>query len=61
MGRLSETDLQDCEHYFGFCRQAADSFDIMELASTVKGFMTSETPPEKRERLKRLLEICRSR
>ena len=57
MRRLSETDLQDCEHYFNFCTSSGDAIQISELKIAAREASQREKSPAKLRRLKKLSEI----
>ena len=51
VGRLSETDALDCQHYYSYCVTKKDPISYKALTKILKSALTSDTPPEKAARL----------
>lgn len=59
IARLSETDLQDCQHYFTFCEKVEDPIDLGRLSKLIEEMSKKEKSAEKRNRLKVLAAFKR--
>lgn len=55
IGRLSETDVQDCEHYLRFCKSVGDRIDIAKLRAKLQSAHSDHS--EKNARAKYLLRL----
>lgn len=60
IGRLSETDLLDCQHYFHFCKAQKDELNKSKLVKILNASGTTQTVQEKLERLARLLVLAQA-
>jgi len=54
MGRLSETDLQDCLRYLEFCTEVNDPVDHQRLSAWIEKAGREQPSAERRNRLKAL-------
>lgn len=59
MNRLSETDLQDCEHYLAACKKADDKINLPQLFEEIQARLEKENSKEKLNRLKTLARLCK--
>ena len=54
IGRLSETDLLDCQQYYTYCVTKKDPINVKKLAMLLKAASAFDPSPEKSLRLKTL-------
>jgi hypothetical protein len=59
MNRLSETDLQDCEHYLAACKRADDHLNLPQLFEEIQSRLKKENSKEELSRLKALARLCK--
>lgn len=55
-GRLSETDLVDCQHYFNYCISRGDAIDLKKINRWLRPMIENESSSLKVARLKSLEE-----
>jgi hypothetical protein len=60
MGRLTETDLMDCQHYYNYCLGVKDSVDKTELKKLISE-MSSVATSETKSRLQLLESLLSNR
>lgn len=54
LSRMSETDLQDCEHYYHYCHANNEVVDITSLLEILNSFKAKSTENSKLQRLLKL-------
>ncbi len=58
IGRLSETDVIDCQHYFHYCVGQRDTVSRGDLMALITKAAKNEPVAAKRERLQSLGKLC---
>lgn len=60
VGRLSESDLVDCQHYYQYCRGQGDRISRAALETVMASALKTAPTKEKHDRLRVLLDSIKS-